>query len=192
MASNTSKPFQSALIREHGFAIPATLVTTDRQAAVDFVAEHGQVIYKSVSSTRSIVRRFDPSDSGRLADVSWCPTQFQQYIAGEDVRVHIVGEDVFACAIDSDSDDYRYAAEDKVPKLRTVELAEDVEAKCRNLAGALDLPVAGIDLRHSDGVWYASGKPGSRLQLLSGATGQPIDRAIARLLVAPMAAFVTW
>jgi hypothetical protein len=186
MASNTSKPFQSALIREHGFAIPATLVTTDRQAAVDFVAEHGQVIYKSVSSTRSIVRRFDPSDSGRLADVTWCPTQFQQYIAGEDVRVHIVGEDVFACAIDSDSDDYRYAAEDKVPKLRTVELAEDVGAKCRNLAGALDLPVAGIDLRRTpDGIWYCfEVNPAPGFSYFQGATGQPIDRAIARLLVA--------
>lgn len=187
MASNTSKPFQAALIQEHGFAIPATLLTTDTQAVADFVAEHGQVIYKSVSSTRSIVRRLDPNDSDRLGDVTWCPTQFQQYLAGQDFRVHIVGEEVFACAIDSAADDYRYAArDDKAANLRPAELPEDVAGKCRKVAAALNLPVAGIDLRRtSDDTWYCfEVNPAPGFSYFQGATGQPIDRAIARLLVA--------
>src|SRR5215208_2607931 len=57
MAANASKPYQAAHIRALGFAVPDTLITTDPQAALDFWAQHGSVIYKSVSGTRSIVSR---------------------------------------------------------------------------------------------------------------------------------------
>ena len=43
-------------------------------------------------------------------DAANCPTQFQEYIPGSDVRVHVAGESVIATEIDSTADDYRYAA----------------------------------------------------------------------------------
>src|SRR5215469_1809374 len=110
MASNNSKPYQAIHIQALGFAIPETLITTDPQAAREFWKRYGTVIYKSISGIRSIVSRLTSDQLERLEDVRWCPTQFQQYIPGNDYRVHVVGGNIFACEIISMVDDYRYAA----------------------------------------------------------------------------------
>jgi len=55
MASNASKPHQTALIQEHGFHVPKTLLTTDMSAVKRFWATHERVIFKSMSSVRSVV-----------------------------------------------------------------------------------------------------------------------------------------
>jgi RimK-like ATP-grasp domain len=185
MASNTSKPYQSELISRHGFATPTTLITTDRQAVVDFAAEHGRVIYKSISSTRSIVHQLDISDVDRLEDVRWCPTQFQGYVNGEDVRVHVIGDEVYACVIESGSDDYRYASGEGAARIRSCFLPDEVGVRCRGLARTLELPVAGIDLRHSpDGTWYCfEVNPAPGFSYFQKATAQPMGQAIARLLL---------
>ncbi len=183
---NTSKPFQAALLRAQGFDIPETLVTTDPQAAREFREKHGEVIYKSISSQRSIVSRLGAEQLSHLDDISWCPTQFQQYIPGNDYRVHVVGDEVFACEIVSDADDYRFASgADERVELRAFELAEEMAGKCRRLAGALGLAVAGIDLRRTpDGSWFCfEANPVAGFTYYQAASNHRIDDAIARLLV---------
>ncbi len=105
MATNSSKPYQAAQIQLLGFKIPPTLITTDPQAAHEFWTSHGTVIYKSISGVRSIVSRLTPEHAERLEDIVWCPTQFQQYIPGNDYRVHVVGDEVFACEVVSEADE---------------------------------------------------------------------------------------
>jgi glutathione synthase/RimK-type ligase-like ATP-grasp enzyme len=187
MASNASKPYQAAEIQAFGFAIPATLVTTDPAAARAFWREHGEVIYKSVSGTRSIVSRLTAEHVDRLEDISWCPTQFQKYIPGTDYRVHVVGSEVFASEILSAADDYRYAVLTGSPaEVRPATLPEECAARCRKLAAAFGLGLAGIDLRRtSDGEWYCfevNTSPG--FTYFEEATGQPITQAVARFLAA--------
>ena len=97
MAVNNSKPLHACLIRSLGFDIPDTLITTDPSTAQEFWEKHGTVIYRSISSVRSIVSRLTPKHVRRLDDIAWCPTQFQRYIPGNDYRVHVVGDEVFAC-----------------------------------------------------------------------------------------------
>ena len=75
MSSNGSKPYQAALIQAAGFDVPDTLVTTDPLAALAFRDRHGSIIYKSISSVRSIVSRLDEERLDRLADIGNCPTQ---------------------------------------------------------------------------------------------------------------------
>src|SRR5579863_7689188 len=103
MASNDSKPLQAAELRACGFAVPETLVTTDPDAARAFLECHRQVIYKSISSVRSIVAELDGAALARLEAVRWCPTQFQERIPGTDYRVHVVGDEVFATRVQSDA-----------------------------------------------------------------------------------------
>jgi hypothetical protein len=186
MASNSSKPYQAAIIRDHGFAVPATLITTDPQAVLEFWEKHGTVIYKSVSGVRSVVSRLKPMHLDYLADVNSCPTQFQEYIPGSDYRAHVVGDDVFACEIVSSADDYRYLSGpgDSV-EIRAYDLPGDCETLCRELAASMELPVAGIDLRRTpEGVWYCfEVNPSPGYSAFQEPTGQPIDRAIARLLM---------
>ena len=131
MASNGSKPYQAAIIQAVGLATPPTLITTDPAAAREFWHRHGTVIYKSVSSVRSIVSRLAPGDTDRLDDVVTCPTQLQKYIAGHDVRVHVVGDDVFPARIESGADDYRYATrQGSNVEMTPCTLPADILARC--------------------------------------------------------------
>jgi len=49
MASNGSKPYQAQVISALGLRGPDTLVTTDADAAREFLDRYGEVIYKSTS-----------------------------------------------------------------------------------------------------------------------------------------------
>lgn len=151
MASNGSKPYQLRIIRDAGFAVPPTLVTTDPAAARAFLVANKGGIYKSVSGVRSIVSRVGADlDDARLAAVAGCPTQFQGYVAGTDVRVHVVGGATFAVEIATTAVDYRYPGGADVAK-KPIELPKDVAERCRTLAAKLELAVAGLDLRRGEG-----------------------------------------
>jgi hypothetical protein len=185
MASNGSKPFQLELIRRQGFSVPETLVTTDPEEARAFYERHGRIIYKSVSSVRSIVSCLEPGQLDRLAEVVHCPTQFQKYIPGRDHRVHVVGSEIFPCEIICDATDYRYPEEESV-ELRPCRLPAEVEERCFKLAASMNLPVAGIDLRRSpEGEWFClEVNPSPAFSYYQAHAGLPISEAIARLLAA--------
>ena len=186
MSSNNSKPYQIELIRAAGFDVPHTVVTTDASAVLEFWEKHGSVIYKSVSGVRSIVTRLRPEHRERLPDVSNCPTQFQEYVEGTDIRIHVVGEEVFGCEIRSDADDYRYPLlPDAGVQVRSYRVPSDLADRCRRLAAALELPVAGIDLRRTAAgrIYCFEANPSPGFSFYEEATGQQIGEAIARLLV---------
>lgn len=186
MADNMSKPYQAAQIRAHGFATPDTLITTDPEAVLEFWERHGTVIYKSISNVRSIVSRLTAEHLDYLEDIAWCPTQFQAYVPGIEYRVHVVEDKIFACEIASTGDDYRYAiVSNGQTQMRAYELPEDCAALCRTLAASMELTVAGIDLRRTpDGVWYClEVNPSPGFSFFQAGTNQPIDEAIAHLLM---------
>lgn len=191
MASNNSKPYQTNQIRDIGFAVPETLVTTDPDAVLAFWQRHDAVIYKSNSGVRSIVARLTDMHRERLGDVVWCPTQFQQHIPGVDHRVHVVRDHVFASQVrsalgDVAHDDYRYASRDGVTiTLWASTLPDDVANRCRKLTADLGLSLSGIDLRLTPtGEWYCfEVNPSPAFTYYQEATGQPIAEAIATLLI---------
>jgi glutathione synthase/RimK-type ligase-like ATP-grasp enzyme len=190
MATNDSKPNQARLIKEAGFSIPETLVTTDEEAVRDFAAAHGEIVYKSISSVRSVVHRFTEANSARLQFLRWCPTQFQEYIAGDDFRVHVVDDEVFACQIKSTADDYRYSREAGPVELRAYNLGQELADRCRLVTRSLGLVVAGIDLRldPKKGWRCFEVNPSPAFTYFQNGTGQLIDEGIARLLTKKEAA----
>jgi glutathione synthase/RimK-type ligase-like ATP-grasp enzyme len=173
------------LIQAQGFPVPETLVTTDRAALEAFWEKHRQIVYKSISGVRSIVTRLSPSHRERFGDLANCPTQFQQWISGTDVRVHVVGDDVFACRVTSSATDYRYPRnEEERPEIQSYDLPVSLAGRCRQLVTALSLEVAGIDLRLTpEGQWFCfEVNPSPGFTYYEQATGQPIADSIARLL----------
>ncbi len=185
MAGNGSKPFQAQLIAEAGFEVPETLVTDDPSIVRAFLAEHGRVVFKSVSGIRSIVRELDGDALARLDRVRALPTQFQAYVPGTDVRVHVVGSTTFATAVHSDATDYRYARRDgRAARLEAVELPAHVAARCAALARRLGLPLCGIDLRRTpDERWVCfEANPMPAYSWFEDETGAPISEALATLL----------
>lgn len=185
MQSNASKSLQLQLIGAAGFRVPETLVTSDPGEARAFWRHHGRVIYKSISGIRSIVRELDDDSAARLDSLQALPVQFQARIPGVDVRVHVVGREVFAAEIRSEAIDYRYAARDNLDvSFSTVELPVDVAGRCIAVAACLGLPLAGIDLRRQPNGEHVCFEvnPMPAYSYFESNTGLPIADAIARLL----------
>ncbi len=187
MASNVSKPFQAQAVLKAGFATPDTLVSDAAEEVLAFAARHGEVIYKSTSGIRSIVTAFDPqADHERLARLRWCPVQFQERIAGPDVRVHVIGERTFAAMATTTAVDYRYARAQvgADATLAAYELDDDIAERCVGLAETLGLPFAGIDLKLCpDGrVVCFEVNPSPGFSWYEQEAGLPISEAVAHYL----------
>lgn len=181
--SNASKPYQIGLVEQHGFSVPSTLVTNRPEAACAFYEEHGgNVIYKSISYVRSIVRRMELEDLERLDTLRNCPVQLQACVEGRDIRVHVVGPDaLFAHFIEADESDYRY---DKQARIKAHVLPETVRRQCFAVAKALGFVLAGIDLRVTpQGQYYCfEVNPSPAFTWYEARTGQPITATLCDVL----------
>jgi glutathione synthase/RimK-type ligase-like ATP-grasp enzyme len=184
-ASNGSKPYQAELIREVGFRTPETLVTNDPAAARTFLREHPRAVYKSISAVRSIVREVTPDRLDDLHRIRDLPTQFQEYVPGTNVRVHVIDAATFAHEVETAAVDYRYAGRDDLEvTMRAVDLPPDIAARCVELAQRLDLPLCGIDLKRTPDEQYFCFEvnPSPAFSYYQEETGQPIADAIVAYL----------
>lgn len=183
--TNASKPFQSRLISAAGFGVPDTLITTSVPSARHFIARHrGDVIYKSISSVRSIVSKWTLDDDARINSLNACPTQLQERIPPPDMRVHVVGSEVFGCMVWSEADDYRFASRLGV----SVEMAEttvpsEVERRLVPLVASMGLGLAGADFRRrANGQWCCLEVNPSPAFTFYEPTADKVAEAIARRL----------
>lgn len=79
----------------------------------------------------------------------------------------------------------RYASRQGRPaKIRPARLPKEIAARCRRLSAAVELYVAGIDLRRTpDDEWFCfEVNPSPGFTYYQEATGQPIAEAVARFL----------
>jgi len=186
--SNHSKPYQALLVRESGLQTPPTLITSDPQAALEFYQQNGgEVIFKSLSGVRSVVRKMNPSDLERLHLLRHGAAQFQRFLPGDNVRVHTVGNELFATRIRSGAVDYRYARrQGHAAEMEPTDLPDSVAEACLRLARSSGLAIAGIDLKQTpEDDWYCFEiNPCPGFAYYEQHTGQPISAALAELLEA--------
>ena len=185
MLSNISKPYQAQLITHFGFFTPVTCISNSVEAVLRFKKEKQHIIYKSISSIRSIVQELQEDSVEHLKNIRYLPTQFQEKLQGENIRVHVVGDILFATAIKTSTVDYRYAGlEDGFTELVEKKLPLTIEKKCFNLAKELHLPFCGIDLFLTDtGEYYCfevNPSPGYSYYQMN--TEQKISSAIVKWL----------
>jgi glutathione synthase/RimK-type ligase-like ATP-grasp enzyme len=175
------------LIRECGLAVPRTLVTNDPDEARRFYYEcNGDAIFKSLSGVRSIVRRIGAEHLPRFPLLRHGPAQFQELIRGDDIRVHTVGDRLFASLVRSDAVDYRYAGRDGFEvEMSSFELPPPIAEACIRVARKLDLMLSGIDLKVTpDGKYYCfEVNPSPAFIYYEQGSGQPISTALAELLL---------
>ena len=106
------KAYQLSVAAQVGLRVPETLVTSDPAEATAFVQAHPKrrVIFKTFSCTHEVWRetRLLRKDELALIDsVRFAPVIFQEYVeADADLRITVVGDDLFAAAIDSRETDY--------------------------------------------------------------------------------------
>lgn len=185
MGSNMSKPYQSQLIKEAGFKIPPTCITSRKETLQPFRKQYQSLIYKSISSVRSIVKELQPKDEPMLEKLQYLPTQFQQKLTGTNIRVHVVGDAIFPTKIETGVTDYRYARrENSTARLSACKLPAKIEKNCFALSARLGLTLCGIDLFLTDkGDYYCfEVNPSPGYSYFQDSTGQDIAGAIAKWL----------
>jgi ATP-grasp ribosomal peptide maturase len=110
------KPLQLAAAVQAGFTVPATLVTSDADAARDFIKRHGSVICKALRWTPyrgsdgvGMTTWTEPVSAEEIDDsLGAAPHLFQARVDKvADLRVVVVGDRVFAVRIDSGLLDWR-------------------------------------------------------------------------------------
>ncbi|MGQ0678627.1 MAG: MvdC/MvdD family ATP grasp protein [Actinomycetota bacterium] len=187
------KPYQLALAAELGLAVPDTLITNDPACARAFIERHGvgNTIYKTFLATEEhwretrVVREQElPAlDSVRLA-----PVIFQRYIpAVEDLRVTVVGEQVFPAAIRPAAGGYQidYRMDLEGASYRPTELPDAVEKGLRRLMERLGLVYGAIDMRLTpEGEYvFLEVNPAGEWLFVEERTAMPITQCMANLLM---------
>ncbi|MEU9235773.1 ATP-grasp ribosomal peptide maturase [Streptomyces subrutilus] len=115
VATADYKPVQLAVAQRLGLTVPPTLVTNDPEDARDFIAAHDRVIYKTLRWTPyqrdgiPVTGWADPVTAGEIDEsLRVAPHLFQAVVDKvADLRVLIVGRQVFAVRITSDLLDWR-------------------------------------------------------------------------------------
>ncbi|GII99758.1 hypothetical protein CLV28_1110 [Sediminihabitans luteus] len=184
------KMWQLRLAASIGLRVPRTCMTNDPASARAFVgAEPEGVIYKPFSGTPRTwreTRPVGPDDLDRLDLVRLAPVIFQEYVpGGGDVRVTIVGDEVFAARITAASTGYEYDFRvDPDPHIVEHRLPADVESALLALMRRLGLRYGAVDLRLAPdgGYVFLEINPAGQWLFVEIATGQPITAALAGLL----------
>ncbi len=139
------------------------------------------MIFKSTSSVRSIVRGLTEDRRASLSSVRFLPTQFQERIEGNDIRVHVVGNKALGVRVRGGAIDYRYAAlEGARSEFEAIPLTLDLRRRCLRLSRACGLAFSGIDLRMNEaGAYCFEINPAPAFSFFEKASGQPIARELA-------------
>jgi glutathione synthase/RimK-type ligase-like ATP-grasp enzyme len=186
------KAFQLRVAQEVGLEIPATLITNCSQAVQEFVAPRGtgQVIYKSFSATEQEwreTRLLRDNELDLLGNVQYAPVIFQEYVEAEaDLRITIVGDEIFPAAIYSQETSYKVDFRIDIARARVeaTRLPANVEERLLQLMRRLGLVYGAIDMRRTpDGRHvFLEINPAGQWLFVENYTKQPIAHSLARLL----------
>ena len=185
------KPYQWTIAHELGLKLPRTLVTTDAKAAREFIdsVRPAKVVFKAflaaIQEWRE-TRLIEQEDLDRLDLVRYAPVIFQEYVPGVDLRITMIGDDIYAAEIDVRNTSYevdmRMVVGEGIVKAATLPAA--VQTKLRKLQRRLRLVYGAIDMRRTEGGEYVflEVNPAGQWLFVEQRTGLPIAQALADYL----------
>lgn len=187
------KPHQLLTARAVGLQVPKTLLSNRQEQVQPFLeACDGEVIFKTM---RTHPRRFletrvlTPEALKYLPFLQMAPCIFQQRIRAKvDLRVTIVGPQMFTCAIHSPDSAYPVDSRlDMGVKHEAIDLDPALERQLRALMERLGLTYGAVDLMVTpdDEVYFLEVNPGGQFLYVEMLTQLPISRAFAELLRDP-------
>jgi len=154
--SNFAKVFHAVTLAAAGkWQIPRSCLTNDRHEVQQFLRTCPDgVIFKGASAVKTWATLYDrQAHEERLPLIKDCPVLFQERIVGPDVRVHAVGDQVFAEMITSPDLDYRRVRKNTY---RPISLPTTIAEGCRALTAFCETPFLGIDFKVQEktGEWF--------------------------------------
>lgn len=195
----SNKLWQLQMAKKHGFSVPETLVTNNPQLVQEFFEQcDGRVIYKLMGEQTNLLMPANENPRGVstmplrkqdlpfIEQVALAPHMFQRNIQkAYDLRVTVVGEEIFGTRIDSQSGrgktDWRH---DYNVDMEAIELPDEINEKCFELTRSLGLNYGSIDLvlTPDDDYIFLEINCGGQYLWVEDRTKQQISRSVARFL----------
>lgn len=186
------KAYQLKIADAVGLRTPRTLITNNPVSALEFVESEGDLgtIYKAFSATEHAwreTRLLRVDERSMLDAVKYAPVIFQEYVAADiDLRITIIGDDVFPAEILSGQTDYLvdYRMRMNETTVRSHTLPTDVVERLLQLMHALGIVYGAVDMRlTADGEYvFLEVNTAGQWLFIEQRTGQPITDAVANYL----------
>ncbi|RJR27100.1 hypothetical protein C4561_02950 [candidate division WWE3 bacterium] len=196
-----NKVLQLAIAQRLGFCVPETIVTNDSTQIEDFQDRFPSIVAKPLKFTpllsedgnsikafyaTSIAKGMPLNTSG----LHLTPTIFQQEISPKlDIRITIVGNQVFACSTTplgsmENKADWRTGITTGQVAYDPIELPEEISDKCVRYLRELGLPFGVIELaRDAEGIyWFLELNPNGQWAFVEENTNIVISKAMAEML----------
>lgn len=196
-----NKQLQLQVARELGLEIPRTLITNDPEAVKEFAAscESGIItkmlssfaVYEDGKERVVFTNPVKPEDLEDLSGLRLCPMTFQEMVPKAlELRVTVVGQQLFSASIDSQSSDratydWRRDGVGLLEDWKPYELPDDVKQRLLQLMdyfglnyGAIDIIVT-PDRKHV----FLEVNPAGEFFWLERTPGLPISKALADVLL---------
>jgi glutathione synthase/RimK-type ligase-like ATP-grasp enzyme len=192
-----NKAHQLQVARQIGFNIPETIITHHREAIREFVLAHDTVIIKPLARSRidyinkssrllftSIIEK---KMIEQLDQFEITPAIFQKFIEKSyELRVTVVGTEVFAAKVDSQSDpetkiDWRR----KQLKFMPYSLPAEISDLCLKVTKELNIQFGAFDLIRStdDKYYFLEVNPNGQWVWIEKDTGLQISESIINYLI---------
>ncbi len=174
---------QLKALKAAGIRVPETLVTNDVEALRAFFDRHdGKIVCKNFTHI-GIPQIVTAEDMALLEkQPSLQPAVYQEFVAGRDIRVHAVGDELFPTEIITE--DWTFVL-DRNLELKRTDLPEDVSDQCRLILSTLGLILSGIDFRRTEAGEYIcfEANPSPQFGVYEEACGYPVSKALAQRLI---------
>lgn len=188
-AAAAHKPWQLAMAKEAGLAVPETLITNDpAEARAFWAAFPGEVVYKPHTASLHAWREtriLKPQEQAFAESVRLAPVIFQKYVPGTDLRITAIGERLFPAEADTKGGEYQPDVRLNTNlTYRTHKLPATVAEKLLRLMRRLGLEYGAIDMRLTPEGQYVflEVNPAGQFLYVEMATGMPIAAALAEHL----------
>jgi glutathione synthase/RimK-type ligase-like ATP-grasp enzyme len=188
-----NKAFQLECAWAVGLAIPRTLISNNADSVRRFVRKlqerGGSAIFKAFNCPKNFfvaTQGFGEDDFDRLDALKFAPAIFQEYVAGRNLRVTVVGNELFPAEVIVSSEraenDWRLQPGNKVI---SASLDPKTDNAIRRLMSTLGLTYGAIDLKLTRGgeTVFLEVNPWGQYLFVEIQTGQPISGAIAAHLI---------
>lgn len=191
------KPKQLLLARGLGFSVPENVITNDINPAVSLFKQHTliakplkQALLEDGDERVIFTNRIEHLSTEQNDSLSFSPVIFQQEIVKKfDVRVTVIGQNIFATAIYSQSNkettvDWRKSGKINL-KHELIKLPLHIEQRCLSLTEALNLKFGAIDLicDKKDNYWFLEINPNGQWAWIENQTQAPISKSIVSELL---------
>ncbi len=191
-----NKMLQLKIAQKIGFTIPDTIITNSKVELLNFYQDcQRNIIIKPISHTRIQYQEgssfvfTNPVTAQFIEDIEnydLTPCIFQHNISKEyEIRVTVVGDEVFPAAVYSQSDiETRNDWRKKKLKFHKIELPDIIQKKCLRLVKELNLEFGAIDLIKTPKGEYVflEINPNGQWAWIESQTGQEISKAIINFL----------